>query len=419
MFNEYYQTYGRKVNVKFLHGSGTSDDEVSARADAVKAVDELGAFAVWGGPALAPAWTEEIKARGAICLGCPAIPDPSPTVFPIVASGDQTRQVLAEYITKKLNGKKAQFAGDDAFKSQNRVFGQVFINTPGTPAEQDAKSFKDELQSNGVTLTEQVPFDLSQLIADPSVATNVVSKLKAAGITTVIVNADPISPKSFTEEATKQNYFPEWIYGGNALVDTNAFGRTYDQKQWAHAFGITSLSARTTQELADKYDLYLWFHGTKAPANKTKGVLFPQPALFFAGLQAAGPNLTAETFRQGLFYGAPVAKTFTNPGITYGQHGIWKGGDDYYGIDDFTEIWWDTSVSGPDEIEQVGQGLMEFVDGGLRYRPGEWPSDLKVFDKNGAVSLYTELPAAETPKYYPSPAAGGSGSGSSSSTAAN
>jgi hypothetical protein len=76
-------------------------------------------------------------------------------------------------------------------------------------------------------------------------------------------------------------------------------------------------------------------------------------------------------------------------------------------------------VSGPDEIEQVGQGLMEFVDGGLRYRPGEWPSDLKVFDKNGAVSLYTELPAAETPKYYPSPAAGGSGSGSSSSTAAN
>ena len=62
--------------LKFLDASGTSDNGTAARADAVKAVEELGAFAVWGGPVLAPAWTEEIKARGVICLGCPAIPDP-------------------------------------------------------------------------------------------------------------------------------------------------------------------------------------------------------------------------------------------------------------------------------------------------------------------------------------------------------
>ena len=114
LFNQYYQTYGRKVQLKFLHGSGTSDSEVAARADAVKAVDELGAFAVWGGPVLAPAWTEEIKARGVICLGCPAIPEPAPSVFPIGPSGAQIRVHLAEYVTKKLSGKPAAFAGDDA-----------------------------------------------------------------------------------------------------------------------------------------------------------------------------------------------------------------------------------------------------------------------------------------------------------------
>ena len=53
-----------------------------------------------------------------------------------------------------------------------------------------------------------------------------------------------------------------------------------------------------------------------------------------------------------------------------------------------------------------------------RYRLGEWPSDLKVFNPSGAVALYDKLPASETPKTYPSPA-GSSGSGSSSSTAAN
>ena len=84
MMNALYQTYGRKVVLKFLDASGTSENGTAARADAVKAVEELGAFAVWGGPVLAPAWTEEIKARGVICLGCPAIPDPGPVVFPIV-----------------------------------------------------------------------------------------------------------------------------------------------------------------------------------------------------------------------------------------------------------------------------------------------------------------------------------------------
>jgi hypothetical protein len=404
LFNQYYQTYNRKVVLKFLHGSGPSDDEVAARADAVKATEELGAFAVWGGPVLAPAWTEEIKAHNVICLGCPDIEDPKPVVFPITASGDQTRTHLAEYIIKKLKDKPAQFAGDDAFKSKTRTFGQIYINTAGSSADADAAAFKQRLSDGGVTI-DQVPYRLDDLIANPGVATNVISKLKADGVTTVVVNTDPIAPKSFTEEATKQNYFPEWVYGGSALVDTNAFGRTYDQKQWAHAFGITSLAARTTKEVADRFDLYRWFKGTEAPANDTVGVLAPQPELFFAGLQFAGPKLTVDTFRQGLFAAtAPTdARTTTAVGISYGDHGIWPD-TDFYGIDDFTEIWWDPNASGPDEIDNEGNGLMRFVDQGKRYRPGEWPSDLRVFDPANTSTLLDTLPTAETPKEYPSPA---------------
>ena len=55
LFQRYYQTYGRKVQLKFLRASGQSNDAVAARADAVKATEELGAFAVWGGPALTDA----------------------------------------------------------------------------------------------------------------------------------------------------------------------------------------------------------------------------------------------------------------------------------------------------------------------------------------------------------------------------
>jgi len=403
MFNEYFQTYGRKVVLKFLHGSGTSDNEVQARADAVKAVDELGAFAVWGGPILAPAWTEEIKARGVICLGCPSIKDPSPVVFPITPSTEETNLQVAEYVTKKLNGKPAQFAGDAAFKTKTRTFGHVFQNSPGSGAEQDAATLKDNLAKGGVTLTEQISYSLADLVNSPEVATNDVSKMKAAGVTTVLLQPDPIAPKSFTEEATKQNYFPEWVDAAGTLIDTAAFGRTYDQQQWAHMFGISFLSARVQQSVADQYDLYRWYTGQNAPSEGS-GVLFPQPGLFFAGLQAAGPNLTADTFRQGLFFGAPSdARSLTAPGITYGNHGLYPGGDDYYGIDDFTEVWWDANATGPDEVRKDGKGLIQFVDGGKRYRLGEWTSDLKVFDPNGAVSLYTDIPAAEKPPQYPSP----------------
>jgi hypothetical protein len=420
LFQDYFQTYGRKVVLKFLHGSGGSDSEVQARADAQKAINELGAFAVWGGPALAPAWTEDIKAAGVVCLGCPAIPDPSPTVFPITASGDQTRLQLAEYITKKLKDKPAAFAGDDAFKSKPRVFGQIYINTSGSPSDADAASFKSALADKGVTLTQQLPYRLEDLIATPEIASNLVSKLKDAGVTTVILNTDPIAPKSFTEEATKQNYFPEWVYGGNALVDTAAFGRTYDQQQWAHAFGISSLGARVQPDVADKFDLYQWFKGTLPPAKDTAPVLFPQPSLFFAGLQAAGPNLTPDTFRQGLFSNAPSdTRTVVAPGISYGDHGIWPGGADFYGIDDFVEIWWDPAATGQDEIHHDGAGLVRFVDGGKRYRLGEWTSDLKVFETNGSVTLFDDIPAVEKPKQYPSPAASGSSNSSSSSSSAN
>ena len=36
--------------------------------------------------------------------------------------------------------------------------------------------------------------------------------------------------------------------------------------------------------------------------------------------------------------------------------------------------------------------MMQFVDGGKRYRLGEWTSDTKAFDKDGAVVIYDQLP---------------------------
>ncbi len=77
---------------------------------------------------------------------------------------------------------------------------------------------------------------------------------------------------------------------------------------------------------------------------------------------------------------------------------------DYQGVDDGTIIWWDPTATGPDEIRKDGTGMYQYVDGGKRYLPGEWPTESKLFDPNGAVAIYEVAPPGEEPPQYPSPA---------------
>ena len=48
--------------------------------------------------------------------------------------------------------------------------------------------------------------------------------------------------------------------------------------------------------------------------------------------------------------------------------------------------------------------MYQYVDGGQRYLPRQWPADDKMFDPTGAVALYTTPPPGEAPGDYPSPA---------------
>ncbi len=70
----------------------------------------------------------------------------------------------------------------------------------------------------------------------------------AEDVTSIACACAPFAPIFFTQEATRQNYRPEWIITGSVLTDTAFFARTYDQTQWANAFGLSFLTARSPQE---------------------------------------------------------------------------------------------------------------------------------------------------------------------------
>lgn len=410
LFGAHYQTYGRSVDLKVVRGSGGSTDEVAARADAQRAIEEHQPFAAFGGPLLTDAWADEMAAAGVVCIGCGSTGSEdyrdarAPHLISVTMAGGQVNLHAANWIEAKLAGKPAEHAGE-AFQDTERVFGHVY-NRSGEESDRTAGHLADLLSERGVDLAEQLSYELDPGRL-PEQATSIISKLKESGVTSVILQTDPVAPANFTQEATAQEYFPEWVVAGGSLVDTNAFGRVYDQEQWQRAFGITENALRLPPEKTPGFQLYEWFHGSPPPADGSAPVLFANPSLLHSIIQAAGPNLTVEAFRDALFRYAPTQRSVTQPSLSWGDHGIWDAlgsTPDWSGIDDVAEWWWDPEVTGLDEIQREGSGMIRFVDGGTRYYPDEFDDSTTFFDEAGTVTMLEDPPEDETPPEYPSPA---------------
>ncbi len=379
---------------------------MAARADAQQIAEEFQPFVVLGGPALTSAFADELAARQIMCIQCtPGQPaefylERDPYVWAIDGAQVQKQEHALEFIEKQLIGKPAVHGGD-AVAGQTRVFGLVYLESSAASREL-AERYAAEMQALGAPFAEVIPYQLDPATIQQT-ASQVITRLKAAGVTTVVLSGDPVAPRDFTREATAQEYFPEWFVSAATLSDTTAFARTYDPQQWAHAFGVTQLAARNRPGTIGYYALYQWFNGVEPPAADSIGVFQPPFAVFFSTAQAAGPSLTPETWRDALFAGEGTQAAISQPFLTWGEHGYWPE-NDYSGIDDATAIWWDPSATGPDEIRKDGTGMWQYVEGGTRYLPGQWPSEDLLFVPEGAVSLYETPPPGEDPPDYPSPA---------------
>lgn len=227
--------------------------------------------------------------------------------------------------------------------------------------------------------------------------------MKTAGVTTVIYTGDPLTPAALTKEASAQDYHPEWIVGPTVLADTTFFGRTFDQEQWAHAFGVALVPGRVPQSDNPNYTLYTWFHGSPPP-NNTYNVIVPTVSVLARGLTMAGPKLTPKTFQDGLFRYPPSGGDPVNPRQSWGKHGLWPFVD-YWGSDDGGVLWWDPNATGEDEVGKVGQGIYQYGNGAKRYTLGHFPAAGQggLYDMASAVSVFPQLPPESSTPAYPSP----------------
>ena len=407
-YGSFFETYGRTVELIRYPATGTSDDEVAAIADAETIARDLQPFMVWSGPALQlTVFGETLAANGIMCTcgGGVTAQENFPYLHTITKSADQSRILLAEYIGKRLAGRNADHSPD--FADQERTFGYLYLETSEV-STQVAEDFRDRLADEyGVILDPLIPYELNPLTLQEQ-ATTIIASLKSAGVTSIVYAGDPIAPRDLTFAAPDQEYFPEWILSGTILVDTSVFGRTYDQTQWANAFGMSNTAVPIARESGGFYFLYDWFHGEAPDAGDTIGVQW-QASLTLALLQGVGPNLTHESYIDSMLNSPATRRgAITAPSISWGNDkDLWPDDilPDLNGIDDVSEVWWDPDTVGIDELEREAPGVYQYVEGGVRYLPGQWPdTDPKVFDLDGAVDRYTERPASEAPPDYPSPA---------------
>jgi hypothetical protein len=281
-------------------------------------------------------------------------------------------------------------------KTTPRKFGVIYSETTDNAYKPGLDFFEERLRGMGVTLAARIPnvYDSAKAAED---SRTIVSKLKAEGVTSVLFVASGLLPRYLTPEATAQDYFPEWVLSGSAGTDLTSLARLFDQRQWGHAFGLSTGLVRIDPAYTEQEgNLVSWHHGeelTSYPDILAIGRLF-------GGIHLAGPNLTKETFRDGLFSFKPTGKVRTAGAVSFGNNERWPF-TDYTAADDVTLLWWDPTATGPNESGQQGTGMYRYVDGGKRYLFGELATaDLKMFDPATSPTLLPERPPEDRPPEY-------------------
>lgn len=416
------ETYGRRIELIEYVGTGDADDVIASRADAREIAEEIDPLLVIESPLLdRGVFAEELAANGIMCFECgTAIPssvvqDNPGMIWGPLPGTDQFLSTLTAWIgasaeaansseasaDERAANQNAVFAGDPAYHDRPRKTGVIHFEQDPPLFDDTAATFNDSTVADRQTYI----FDFATM---PEKAVEIIAKFKAAEITTITFLGDPVMPIYLTQQATAQEYFPEWLFTGTALTDTNIFGRRYDPAQMEHAFGISQISAPVAQDLQPNIRLHRWWFGEPGGLPTADGqynLIAPRARFVIDGIHMAGPDLDANSFRDGLFRIPPTPSGVTTAQVSWGEWGYFEGVD-YSGIDDSVEIWWDPDLEAEDEIGQMGTGVWRRAHGGQRFvGAGDSPAPPGApFVLEDTVTVLEELPPDEIPPDYPPPA---------------
>lgn len=340
-FNTHFQFYGRKIVVHFYTGQGSLSNELlgngqaQAQADALTA-KSMGVFADLSAesePYAADLANEHIMAFGDPYLSTQWHQQYAPYAWSIATEGTDVAQLAADYAVAKLcpAGSPAVYAGG-AQKNKPRKFALLAPeNSWYQVSVQVAHQFMAAhgCPSNIYTYTLDLGTESQQ-------AANLVAKMKSDGITTMLCGCDPIFPVYFGGQAYQNSYLPEFIDVGTALTDADYDAQLWNQQFAAHVIGISPNAPTVSYTQTLGYAAYKTVR-TDEPAYFVN-LIYEQMDQLAIGIQMAGPNLTPQSFAQGMF----------NFPARLGPYGLWGWGPSQYTIpNDVREICYSPNTVSP------------------------------------------------------------------------
>jgi hypothetical protein len=222
----------------------------------------------------------------------------------------------------------------------------------------------------------------------PDEAARAIVQFNAAGVTTVYLACDPLSPIFLTQSAAGQNYYPEWITNGAGLTDVDQFARLWDQSEIQWALWGQSQLGDNAKILGPKGEGTISYKkGTGRDIPPGAQTLYYEQLRVFSILQAMGPTITPEHMADTFWRLPPGGAPLFEVGYTSyldGSDGS-KGTHDHTAVDDMREIYWlctdfssgdaggSSRCTAPKGYDGKG-GVYVATMNGKRFRNGEWPT---------------------------------------------
>lgn len=387
-FNRRYEFYGRKISLKLFDPAGGVFGQATAadmEKDAVKVRGEIKAFASLayiprqGGERH---YYDALARRGVLSVDSHAplrteayLNNFSPYEWSYLPSFDVMMRNFGEWICKSLEGKPPRYAGEGINKrTAPRTFGLTYART--SDGSVPDHTILETALRNGCGATPAVTVEFSS-------SKQVIAQFVSKGVSTVIcLCSGGIYTDGLMPEATNQLFFPEWLVSSYHYQDYDSVGQNYPTEHADHILGITFHNKWLPQK-----DMP-WYQAIKEadPYYETGDDGWASAAyeryyellVLASGIQMAGPNLTPQSFREGLF-----KARFSAPGSGYEP--LWYPGGgfgpgDHSMVDDAAMIWY--SPTADSYTTNVRKGSFCYIGRGKRYGFGQWPVGDPAFFQN-------------------------------------
>lgn len=365
-FNRHFQFYGRKLKLVLYNGKGDVLQEIlgqgqeGAQADALKVAQEYQAFADIS--AVTPPYADALSAKGVINMGVPYVSRRwlsahRPFAWSQFTDCSTVVESVSSYYATKMAGGTATNAGGDL---QGKPRKMAIVAPTNDEYQECVRAGIDILKQAGKAgdLAAQHSYPL-ELSSDKS-ADDIYTKLAGDGVTTVICGCDPIFLNFITAAMKQNNYFPEMVVTGVALVDNDIVGQIMQPDVWKHAFGVSFSGATQREGSSLGYRAFKSIKPADTPSAAVD-LIYNQLYLLALGVQMAGPTLNPASFEKGMF---------DYPKHT-GPYGTWGfGPNDYSTSDDAREIHW---VPNMVSIQDNVPGAYVDSNAGKRFPIGQWP----------------------------------------------